>query len=155
MQEQHWSHDIRDPAAFVARIVTRNGGDLDHHQRERLHQFLLIALWELSLTYDRGDPRFPSNFSGHAGSILPRRVVDWRRSPEEGGRTRWQFAGHTYERPRIRVDSLDRLEPAHTQVGVEDPLPSDPALQRILGEGSSSGARQNSGVARDGARRAA
>ena len=76
----HWSHDIRDPEAFVARIVTRSGGDLDYHQRERLHQFLLIELWQLSLTYRHGDPRFPSNFSGHAGGVLPRRVIDWRRS---------------------------------------------------------------------------
>lgn len=100
-------HDIRDCEAFVASITNRSRRTLDHHQRERLHQFLLIALWKLSLTYRRGDPRFPSNFSGYAGDILPQRIIDWERSPEEGGRTRWQFADRTYERSRPVFSSLD------------------------------------------------
>jgi hypothetical protein len=91
-----WSHDIRDPAAFVGEVIRRAGGELDHGQRERLHQFLLITLWELSLDYRANGQ--PSNFSGHAGRILPQRVTDWRRSNEEGGRTKWVFAERVYVR---------------------------------------------------------
>lgn len=105
---EHWSYDIKDPDAFVAKITVRHGGSLTYHQRERLHQFLLIALWELSKTY-RPNGRKP-NFSGHAGTILPRRVTDWRRTAEEGGRTRWQFRDSVHERVIPTFVSIDDVE---------------------------------------------
>lgn len=146
--QDHWSHDIRDPEAFVSRIVALRGGELDFHQRERLQQFLLIALWELSLVFEPGGIRF----STYAGNTLPRRITDWRRSPEEGGRTKWQFKDRIYERPRVHVSSLDQLEPALPEVGVEAALPSDPALLRILRPRGGKGARQDEGVGGAGTR---
>lgn len=118
--QQHWSHDIRDPEAFVGRIVEQRGGDLNPHQRERLHQFLLIALWELSRGYNNTDGW--SSFSGYAGSILPRRVTDFHRSPEEGGRTKWHFSNGTHR-------NLERVIPA--LVSLDDPVGgADPGIAR-------------------------
>jgi hypothetical protein len=94
--EPGWSHDIKDPEAFVGRVIERSRLELDHARTERLHQFLLIALWELSLNYQSNGK--PACFSNIAYRILPKRIIDWERSPEEGGRTRWQFADRTYER---------------------------------------------------------
>jgi hypothetical protein len=115
-------HDIRDADAFVGRVIVRSHLELDYHRRERLHQFLLIALWRLSQTYDANGR--PSNFSGIAGAILPKRIIDWQRSPEEGGRTIWtkprsgsgkQYAD-SYERQRPQLVSIDD-DPEHGDVG--------------------------------------
>jgi hypothetical protein len=91
--EDHWSHDIRDPVAFCAQYAKQR--DLDYHQRERLVQFLLIALWQLANVYRPGGTITFSTFAGHK---LPGRIIDWERSAEEGGRTKWVFSSYTYER---------------------------------------------------------
>jgi hypothetical protein len=95
--------DIRDVAAFCARIADRSRVHLSYHDREDLLAYLVETTWELSLRYDAGDR--PPKFAVYAGGILPLRVVDWTRG--RFGRTRWQFSGSTYERPRVDLVSLD------------------------------------------------
>ena len=116
--QDHWSHDIDDPDAFVGKVISRSSIDLDHHRRERLHQFLLIELWQLSLRWNPPAKYKHKGFDGFARPILSLRVIDWERSAEEGGRTKWQFKGHTHERARPGFVSLDErpdsAEPSST-----------------------------------------
>lgn len=133
MAEAHWSHDIQDPSLFVGKVISRSHLDLDQQRRERLHQFLLIALWELSLVYCANGK--PSSFSSHAGNILPKRIIDWERTPEEGGRTRWQFSDRVYERELPALVPLDDRpdEPVHVEP-LDASAYSDSAARRVLRE---------------------
>jgi DNA-directed RNA polymerase specialized sigma24 family protein len=96
--------DIDDAARFVGAIATRTTFRLTFHDREDLEQFLLVELWRLSERYEPGG----ISFSTLAGTTLRRRLVDWQRS--RFGRTKWQFADHVYERPRVELVSLDDPE---------------------------------------------
>lgn len=162
-----WSHDIRDPEAFVGRIVERSRRKLDSHQRERLHQFLLIELWQLSLNYHAGGILF----STWAGNTLPRRIIDWERTPEEGGRVLWtkprtgggkQYA-ESYERERPKFYTLvledhapdSPLGTPHSERLVDATPDRSPDLMRVLRAGSSSTTRRDDTLGSRSPRRAA
>ena len=110
-------HDVDDAERFVGAIVGRSGLELSWDAREDLQQFLLTTAWEISLTFE--PERSSVTFSTYCGTILRRRVVDWRRK-SAGGRTKWTFKTHTYERqlPSFvpfddsAVDRLERAQPA-------------------------------------------
>ena len=97
-------HDVDDAEAFVGAIVSRTGLELSWDAREDLQQFLLTTAWEISLTFEPG--RSGVTFSSYAGTILRRRVVDWRRK-SAGGRTKWTFKTHIYERRLPSFVSID------------------------------------------------
>jgi hypothetical protein len=110
--------DVDDAVAFTAAIANRSGLNLSWSDREDLEQYLLVEIWRLSLRYERGDPQFPPRFSVYAAPLLALRTVDWIR--QRNGRTRWQFAGSTYERKRPRRvpfddSARDRLDQAHAE----------------------------------------
>ena len=94
-------HDIDDTAAYCAPIVERYGADLEWHDREDLHAYLVETAWQLSLRHDASRGKF----SAWLGWKLGQRAHDWRR--QRFGRTRWKFSGHTYERERPRLVSVD------------------------------------------------
>jgi hypothetical protein len=124
-------HDVDDAAKFVAAIATRSGLKLSYHDREDLEQFLLVECWKLSR-----ERQWRSSFAGCFAPILRLRVVDWQR--QRFGRTRWQFSGHTYERERPQLVSLDDARRdqlgASLAAGTSDPpASSDPDLERLLG----------------------
>jgi hypothetical protein len=90
----------------VAAVINRSALlGLDRTDREDLQQFLLGEIWQLSLVYERGDPRHPSRFSVYAAPLLALRTVDWIRG--KNGRTKWKFADSVYERQRPQLVSLD------------------------------------------------
>jgi DNA-directed RNA polymerase specialized sigma24 family protein len=124
--------NIDDAERFCWAIVGKAGRELDYHDAEDLHQFLLVECWRLSLRYVPGGP----DFDGWAAKILKLRVVDWQRS--RSGRTRWAFKDRTYERSRPQLVSLDAgmgdAEPSRS-IDFEDDCASD--LRRVLGDGSS------------------
>jgi hypothetical protein len=133
---------IDDAEAFCWKVIANSNRDLDSGQRERLHQFLLIELWSLSKQYRPGNV----TFSTVAGNTLPKRIVDWERSAEEGGRLKWQFADRTYERELPLVVSfdpeLDRVggaRPLHRGLPGADPGADD--LARLVGARGSTRAR--------------
>jgi DNA-directed RNA polymerase specialized sigma24 family protein len=120
-------HDIDDGVAFVAAITNRSGLELSWADREDLQQFLLTTAWEISLTFEPG--RSGVTFSSFAGTILRRRVVDWRRK-SAGGRTKWTFKTHTYERQLpsfVPFDdsAVDRLERTQPEGGGDREVGSD------------------------------
>ena len=119
-------HDVHDAEGFAAAIANRSRLNLSPDDREDLRQFLLISLWELSLRYERGDPRYPSRFGSYASGILQRRVVDWARS--KWGRTTWQFKDHTHERKRPELVSLDDGDDHGRLGGLVDAGDGDHAL---------------------------
>ena len=98
---------------------------LDEFRREDLLQDLVITAWELAQRYDANQDyalqrgRRPG-FDGWASQYLRLRVVDWFRKTE--GRTKWQFKGYTYERPRPVVVSLDWTIHTHNRdsIGATD-----------------------------------
>ena len=110
--------DVERLASEVCREwVGRNrahGSNLSESRQEDLVAFLVSETWRISLKYDpERNPRFRS----YASPLLFLRCVDWLRQDE--GRTRWQFAGHVYERERptlVSLDSTDRdqLGPSFT-----------------------------------------
>jgi hypothetical protein len=102
---------IADVEAFTARIVERSGLRLSPEDREELHVYLIEEAWLLSERYRPGGV----SFSTVAGTTLRLRVVDWKRA--RWGRTRWAFSGHTYERERPQLVSLDADDPEHDRVG--------------------------------------
>lgn len=99
--------DVDDVEALLNVVVARSGavGRLRHHQREDLLAHLLVVAWQAANSYDPDRGRF-SSLLYRAASL---RTIDWVR--QECGRTKWQFAGHTYERERPQPLSLDD-EPA-------------------------------------------
>jgi hypothetical protein len=113
-------HDVDDGVRFAGAIAARSRLNLSYHDAEDLRQYLVTELWLLSTRYD---PAVSSvSFSAWAGTTLKLRVVDWQR--QRFGRTKWQFAGHTYERPRPRLVPLDaRLDDALGS-GTGDPADS-------------------------------
>lgn len=126
-------HDIRDVEAFCAELIPASTSRED---REDLHAYLIETCWELSLHHKPGT----RSFSARAGQILRQRRHDWQR--QRNGRTRWQFATHTYERPRpilVSHDDLgDGLHAALATPGWDHARDGDPRdLVRLLRERSS------------------
>jgi hypothetical protein len=101
-------HDIDDTEAFAVRLVRRYATDLGQDDFEELIVYLVEVAWELSLRYQPG--KSANGFSAGAGTILARRIIDWRRS--KFGRTRWVFAGRIHERAQPSIVSLDELDDA-------------------------------------------
>jgi DNA-directed RNA polymerase specialized sigma24 family protein len=135
---QRWSlHDVDDVEALLARAVSRSrfAASLRADERDDLLAWLFEVAWKLSESFDpsRG------SFSGLLYGAAQRRTIDWQRSCY---RTRWQFAGRTYERPRPTLVPLD--------TGLDGALgswPGDPAdggdlgLAGVLGSGDRQRAR--------------
>jgi hypothetical protein len=95
---------IEDVERFCARVIEKSGLALRHEQRDDALAFLISTCWEISTRYEAGRGSTAS-FAGFAATTLRLRLVDWQR--KEFGRTRWQFDGHTYERERPALVSLD------------------------------------------------
>jgi hypothetical protein len=134
----HWDalplrlHDVDDGVRFAGAIANRSRLELSYHDAEDLRQYLVTELWLLSTRYD---PAVSSiSFSTWAGTTLRLRVVDWQR--QRFGRTKWSFAGRTYERPRPNLVPLDaRLDDA-LGAGAGDPADGgDLGLARVLDGG--------------------
>jgi DNA-directed RNA polymerase specialized sigma24 family protein len=129
-------YDVRDVEALCTSIVQRSRLSLDHHDREDLTAYLIVACWELSLRYEPG----PTSFSTWATTTLRLRTIDWNR--KRNGRTRWQFSGHTYEREQPRLVALDSELAGALPARAGDPaLDSDPDLGGILDAGDRQEAR--------------
>jgi DNA-directed RNA polymerase specialized sigma24 family protein len=128
--------DVRDVEALCTSIVQRSRLPLDHHDREDLTTYLIETCWELSLRYEPG----PTSFSTWATTTLKLRTIDWNR--KRNGRTRWQFSGHIYERPRPVVVSLDTELVDTLAAGAGDSaLDSETDLAGVLDSGGSQIAR--------------
>lgn len=101
--------DAEDLARRVlANYCRRTHSKLNPADTEDALAYLIATAWELAEFHY--DPKRGGRFDSYAYSILSFRVTDWLRGDE--GRTRWQFATHTYEPERPTVLSLDG--PAHT-----------------------------------------
>lgn len=108
--------DIETLAHRAAENWQRKHTRLNETDTEDLIAYLVAAAWELSTRYQPGPGR-ADRFDQYAYPLLTLRCTDWLRQSE--GRTRWQFAGHTHERPpREQPLSLD--QPAHPDD--QDPL---------------------------------
>jgi DNA-directed RNA polymerase specialized sigma24 family protein len=129
--------DVDDASAFVWAIVRKGGRELDYHDAEDLHAYLLAECWRLSLRYVPGGV----DFDGWAAKILRVRVVDWER--QRSGRTRWQFADRTYERTRPTLVPLDddSMGDAERAQSSDPETDCDSSLRRVLAGGSSTRAR--------------
>jgi len=131
--------NVDNAERFCWAIVSRSRLELDFHDAEDLHQYLLVECWRLSLRYQPGGP----DFDGWASRILRMRVVDWTR--QRNGRTTWQFANRTYERRRPQLVSFDserdRLDSA-LGTGTGDPAAGrDSDLGRLVSTGDRQRAR--------------
>lgn len=119
-------HEIDDAEAFCIAIVQRSGLELTYYSREDLTSYLIEECWILSTRYDGSQG---SSFAAWAKLTLTRRVIDWQRS--RNGRTRWQFAGRTYDRVIPALVPLEhRPEQADTS-GAMDTAAS--GVQAVLG----------------------
>jgi DNA-directed RNA polymerase specialized sigma24 family protein len=96
-------HDVNDASGLCWRVVGESGLRLSWHEREDLHAWLLVAIWELSLRYD--PERRRASFSTFATRGLRRSVVDWLRATR--GRTVWKFRGRVHERKLPEFIALD------------------------------------------------
>ncbi len=125
--------NIDDAERFCWAIVGKAGRELNYHDAEDLHAYLLAECWRLSLRYIPGG----ADFDGWASRILKLRVTDWER--QRSGRTRWAFKDRTYERQRPQLVPLDDAGMGD----VESPGFSDPEadcasnLMRVFGNGDS------------------
>jgi DNA-directed RNA polymerase specialized sigma24 family protein len=99
-------HDVHDTQALCRRIIQRAHLELTHYDEEDLHAYLVATCWELSPTTPAP---WHSSFSGWVTPLLRLSIIDWKR--KRHGRTRWQYASHTYERPRPQLVSIDELDP--------------------------------------------
>ena len=147
-------HDVADVEALMARAIERSGhtGTLRPHQRDDLLTYLVEVAWELSLRWepDRGGP----NFGVFAYVTGQRRIIDWFRA--EFGRSRWQWAGHSYERERPDLVLLDDGLVDALPAGTGDPaLDSSPDLRGLLDAGDRQEARDYLALGLDPPRRAA
>jgi hypothetical protein len=137
--------DIDDVERFCRRVLTahlrRTRAYLRPADEDDALAYLIALCWELSL---RHDPAQGVTFATYAYRLLSLRVVDWRRQQE--GRTRWQFAGGSYERARVDPLSLNARrggDDGDAELGESvaartgDPaVHRDPDLVRVLAERS-------------------
>lgn len=141
MAERLALHDVDDAAAFCAAIAAGSGLVLSVHDREDLEEYLLAVAWELSERYRPGGV----SFSSWAWRTLRLRVVDWQRL--RFGRSKWQFADATYERPPRITVSLDDRDDRDCLVGAvragngDLEVGWDPTLKGLLGTGDQQQAR--------------
>jgi DNA-directed RNA polymerase specialized sigma24 family protein len=113
-------HDVDDAERLCAAIVAKSRLELSWHDREDAVQYLLGECWRISVSFNPSGIRF----STYAYQTLSRRRIDWQRS--RFGRTKWQFADRTYERPHVDLVSLD--DPERDRLGATIATgPSDPA----------------------------
>lgn len=78
----------------------------------------------------RYDPARSTSFKAIVIGRLSNRCVDWMR--QHRGRTRWQFAGHTYERelPRpVSLDAADERDPMAVAVRTDRALDAIAAVR--------------------------
>jgi sigma-70-like protein len=130
-------HDVDDGVRFAGAIAARSRLKLSYHDAEDLRQYLVTELWLLSTRYD---PASSVSFSTFAGTTLRLRVTDWQR--QRFGRTKWKFAGHTYERPRPSLVPFDAELDGALASGTGDPADGgDLELAGVLGAGDCQRAR--------------
>lgn len=100
-------HGCSDVELLCVKVLNnwerRTNTSLNTSDREDAVAFLIAAAWEIAEF--KFDPNRGVRFDSHVFPILAFRLVDWLRLDE--GRTKWQFATHTYERPKTTVLSLD------------------------------------------------
>jgi hypothetical protein len=100
-------HDIPDVEALCSKAartwMAKTECRLSPDEVESLTAFLVVAVWRMSARYD---PERSSSFKAIVHGRLGNRCVDCIRTHR--GRTRWQFAEHTYEREIPRAVSLDQ-----------------------------------------------
>ncbi len=141
------------------KALAHTNTDLPPHHYEDALAELVAAAWRIAGDYDPSkdkalDRGQRPNLAAYVSYILKLRVVD--AAQRSRGRTRWQFAGHTYERELPQLLSLDaplhgnddRLDPPAPDHSESDPLAftvrtrtgdpaahCDPALANILRTG--------------------
>lgn len=143
-------YDIDDVEAFCVRILERNAKDLaqpgDYHQQrfQDCLAFLIATCWELSSKWGS-----EGSFRAGAGTILAARIIDWRRQPVQGGRTRFQFSDRTIDRPRpVMVPLEDRLDEAVSGVEVDGDRDRVQGLAWVDGERGGAPSREAVSVGR-------
>lgn len=99
-------HDVGDVEALCVRAARRycdrTRTRLQPVDFDGLVAFLVAAAWRCG---DRYDPSRGVKFSALLNGILSNRCTDWMR--QFRGRTKWQWATHSYERQRPQPLSLD------------------------------------------------
>lgn len=142
-------HDIRDVEAYGRRLIQRSRvPELNYHEYEELLSWIIAKAWELTDKYDAGKGSF-SNFCG-----VRIRVADWER--ERNGRTKWQFADRTYERPRPQFVPLDdRPEQADPSAEMDGSTHRLAAELRLYGAGDSAKPGRDEGLGTESDRVAA
>lgn len=94
-----------DAEPFCRWIFRRSRLEFSYHDEEEAISFLIEECWQLSLGYQHGINA--KCFSNYATGLLKHRLTDWQR--KRFGRTKWQFADRTYERPRpVHIPLDDR-----------------------------------------------
>jgi DNA-directed RNA polymerase specialized sigma24 family protein len=96
---------------------------------------LFEVAWRAADRYDA--ERGSVTFATFLYATAQRRIVDYLRSSR--GRTRWQFAGHTYERERPQVVSLDELDSvgeSHSRGAGDSATDCASSLGGLLADGS-------------------
>ena len=147
--------DVRDVEGLALKAI--NDGqrvELRPHQRDDLCAYLIGEIWALSLRFDPARGSFAA-FAYHTARL---RKIDWLR--KEHGRTRWQFAGRTYERERPLLVSLDgpdrhQLDDALATGGGDPASDSDQDLGGVVGARDSARARDDETLGLRPPRRAA
>jgi DNA-directed RNA polymerase specialized sigma24 family protein len=94
---------VRDAERLCRHVLEPFRGRFSDSEYEDRLAELIGVCWRLAERYDPGLDK-GGNFAAFAARILDRRVHDRDRSQF---RTRWQFAGGTYERERPVFLSLD------------------------------------------------
>lgn len=99
--------DVQDVEKFCAHIATlfcnRTRTRLSAADMEDLVAYLVAETWRLSEKFRPTTPA--ARFRSYAHGQLCYRCTDWMRSHR--GRSRWQWADHSYERIRPQLVSLD------------------------------------------------
>jgi len=147
---------VRDVEALCWSVVDRSRLKLNHHDRADLTTYLIETCWVLSERFEPGGIKF----STFATNTLRFRLVDWQRS--RNGRTKWSFAGFTYERVQPQLVSLDaddslsdRLGSSLAGSGLDDGEPRLSDELRALDKRSSRPGRREDWLGDEAAQRVA
>lgn len=97
--------DVADVEGLIWKAVGHStaAAELRPHEQDDLVSYLLAEAWIISERFDAS--RGSVCFSTFLYASIQRRIVDFVR--RERGRTKWQFADRTYERPHVELVSLN------------------------------------------------